>query len=296
MTLDPMPEIRQDDPATSVRGRSARQRSAGWPSPSLLVRRAGFPAALVAAAALFSTACFQGSVAKAERLEFAIVATYPHDVQAFTQGLLFHEGFLYESTGGYGESSLRKVELESGRVERILHLPNRFFGEGLALFEDRLYQLTWKEGVAFVYDRATFEKVDEFEYEGEGWGLTTDGTRLILSDGSPKLRFIDPRTFRVTGELTVRDAGVPVENLNELEYVGGRIFANIWQRDEIVCIDPDSGRVTARLVIASLQRPRPRHPDAVSNGIAYDPETGLLYLTGKRWSRLYAVRLLDEVP
>jgi len=245
---------------------------------------------------LGSLGCFGEPAARAERLELKVVETYPHDVQAFTQGLLFHDGFLYESTGQYGESTLRRVDPESGRVEQVVHLPRRFFGEGLAWHDGRLYQLTWKEGTGFVYDPSTLEKTGEFTYEGEGWGLTSDGQQLIMSNGTPKLRFLNPKTFEVTRELTVRDAGVPVEKLNELEYVEGRILANLWTSDDIVCIDPATGRVTARLDVSRLQRPRPPNPDAVANGIAYDPDTRLLFLTGKRWPELYAVRIEGDIP
>jgi len=256
----------------------------------------GFWLLIAAVLPLGSLGCFGEPEARAERLEFKVVETYPHDVQAFTQGLLFHDGFLYESTGQYGESTLRRVDPESGRVEQVVHLPRRFFGEGLAWHDGRLYQLTWKEGTGFVYDPGTLEKTGEFTYEGEGWGLTSDGQQLIMSNGTPKLRFLNPETFEVTRELTVRDAGVPVEKLNELEYVEGRILANLWTSDDIVCIDPATGHVTARLDVSRLQRPRPPNRDAVANGIAYDPDTRLLFLTGKRWPKLYAVRIEGDIP
>ncbi|WP_353247889.1 glutaminyl-peptide cyclotransferase [Salinisphaera sp. T31B1] len=242
---------------------------------------------LLAAIALWAVAGCAEPVAQ-ERAR--ILASYPHDPGAFTQGLLIHDGKLFESTGQYGQSTLRRVDIDSGRVERSVALPETFFGEGLALVGDRLYQLTWKQGVVLVYDRASLREVQRMHYEGQGWGLTWDGQDLIMSDGTATLRRIDPNGFRVIGRLTVRDNGTPVERLNELEYIDGEIWANVWYENRILRIDPDTGRVVARLDASPLVSALP--PDGrpnVLNGIAWDAEADRLYLTGKYWSRLFEV-------
>jgi glutamine cyclotransferase len=218
------------------------------------------------------------------------VKTYPHDPQAFTQGLVWADGRLYESTGRFGESSLREVTLETGEVVRRVDLPERYFAEGLALLGDRLYQLTWQNGVGFIYDRATFAKVDSFTYQGEGWGLTTDGTSLILSDGSSALRFIDPESYAVTRTVEVKDGDRYVEQLNELEWVKGEVWANVWHQDQIARIDPATGRVKGWLDVAQLlPDARARDAEAVPNGIAYDAAGDRLFLTGKLWPVLFEV-------
>ncbi|MEM9015880.1 MAG: glutaminyl-peptide cyclotransferase [Verrucomicrobiota bacterium] len=229
-----------------------------------------------------------------EQISFEVESTLPHDTQAFTQGLLIHNDFLYESTGEYGESSLRKIELETGKTLEIRYLPDRLFGEGLAFLDGKLFQLEWQSGVGRICDPETLLKVGEFTYEGEGWGLTTDGTHLILSDGSATLRFLDPKDFTVRRELLVRDRLGEVVDLNELEYVDGVIFANLWYSDEILRIDPETGFVTGILNIGALERPRPRDEAAVANGIAWDPDSGLLYVTGKLWPNLYALRIQKD--
>ncbi len=218
------------------------------------------------------------------------VKTYPHDPQAFTQGLLWSDGRLYESTGRFGQSSLREVTLETGEVVRKVDLAEQYFAEGLALLGDRLYQLTWQNGLGFIYDRATFAKVDSFAYQGEGWGLTTDGTSLILSDGSSALRFIDPKTFAVTRTVEVKDGERYVEQLNELEWVKGEVWANVWHQDLIARIDPATGVVKGWLDVAQLlPDARTRDAEAVPNGIAYDPAGDRLFLTGKLWPVLFEV-------
>ncbi len=221
-----------------------------------------------------------------------IVRSYPHDPQAFTQGLLFDGGFLYESTGREGFSSVRKVELETGAVLRIHRLAPNLFGEGLALFGDKLIQLTWLNGKGFTYDKETFRVLGDFTFEPEGWGLTQDGRRLILSDGTPELRFLDPATFKGTGRLTVTDGGLPIMNLNELEFVRGEILANIWMKSVIARIDPATGRVKGWLDLEPLVRDNSRGDmDAVLNGIAYDAVGERLFVTGKLWTKLYEVRI-----
>jgi len=220
-----------------------------------------------------------------------IVASSPHDSRAFTQGLLIADGELFESTGQYGQSSVRRIDLDTGRVEQSTALPDPYFGEGLALVGQRLYQLTWKSGVVFVYDRQSLDRVGRLEYAGQGWGLTYDGRDLIMSDGSATLKRIDPTDFSVLGTIHVTEDGRPIEQLNELEYIDGEIWANIWFSERIVRIDPDSGQVIASLDASALKRALPPggSPD-VLNGIAWDAASRRLYLTGKYWSRLFEVR------
>lgn len=226
------------------------------------------------------------------RYQPEIIESFPHDPGAFTQGLVYADGVFYESVGRYGESALRRVGPATGEVLAERRLEDRYFGEGLALVGDRLVQLTWKAGRGFVYDRETLERVGEFRYEGEGWGLTYDGERLILSDGSDVLRFLDPDDFRETGRLAVRHRGQPVPRLNELEYIDGEIWANLWKSDLVARIDPDNGEVTGVVDARELRTALPENGRAgVLNGIAHDPATGRIFLTGKWWPRLFEVRL-----
>lgn len=220
-----------------------------------------------------------------------VVRSRPHDPDAFTQGLVFHEGVLYESTGLNGRSSVRKVDLETGRVLARRSVPRQYFAEGLTIFQGRLVQLTWQSQKGFVYDLG-FRLTGQFVYTGEGWGLTHDGASLIMSDGTARLRFLDPVTFAVRRPLDVTDGGRPVESLNELEFVHGEIYANVWPTDWIVRIDPASGRVVGRVDLTGLLAPHERRGNEdVANGIAYDAAGDRLFLTGKLWSRLYEVRL-----
>jgi len=221
-----------------------------------------------------------------------VLATYPHDPAAFTQGLLWSDGALYEGTGQYnGLSSVRRVTLATGVVEQIKPLENQYFGEGLALVGSHLYQLTWLNGVALVHDKASFAQVDSFSYAGQGWGLTFDGEQLIMSDGSATLRFREASTFEVVRELEVFDHLGPVDMLNELEMVKGEIYANIWQENYLVRIDPGSGRVISRIDLSGVHTPT--GSEDVLNGIAYDPATDRLFVTGKLWSSLYEIELVD---
>ena len=225
---------------------------------------------------------------------FRIVGTYPHDPAAFTQGLIYHEGFLYEGTGLYGQSSLRKVELKTGRVLQRRALPQKYFGEGITLLQNRLYQLTWQNQEGFIYD-LNFNLVGRFTYQTEGWGLTHDGQRLIMSDGSAQLFFLNPRTLRPERTLTVRAGGQPVSRLNELEYIQGRIWANIWQASRIAIINPQSGNVEAWLDLsglALLAQARNPNPDAVLNGIAYDNQNRRIFVTGKLWPFLFEIEVV----
>lgn len=225
-----------------------------------------------------------------------ILASYPHDREAFTQGLLFEDGRFFESTGLYGASSLREVVPETGEVVRELALSEEYFAEGLALVDDRLIQLTWREGEALVYDIDTFERIDTLPYEGEGWGLCFDGEALVMSDGSATLTRRDPETFAVLGSTVVQLGGEPVEMLNELECVGESVYANIWQEDTIVKIAED-GRVVQEIDAANLLSAGERAqlgPNAVLNGIAYNPETETFFLTGKLWPKVLEVRFSEE--
>jgi len=226
-------------------------------------------------------------------MTYEVIHIYPHDPDAFTQGLIYVDGYLYESTGLYGESSLRKVDLETGAVLAQTDLPPQFFAEGMTDWEENLVQLTWREGTGFVYDRSELRLTDEFRYATEGWGLTQDGTRLILSDGTDQLYFLDPVSFEVMGAVAVTWQGAGVQRLNELEWVRGEIFANIWQTDDLIRIDPASGAVTGWIDLSGLL-PASEHTvrTDVLNGIAYDPDTDRLFVTGKRWPYLYEIRLV----
>jgi glutamine cyclotransferase len=222
-----------------------------------------------------------------------VLHSYPHDREAFTQGLLFFDGRLYESTGLQGRSSVRRVEPESGQVEARTELPPQLFGEGLARVADQLFQITWRDGRALVWDLAGFKKVREHAYTGEGWGLCYDGHRLVMSDGSDKLTFRDPATFAATGTLAVTRAGVPVMRLNELECVGDLVYANVWMDDHIARIDVKTGQVTGWIDATGLLRDR-RGSEDVLNGIAYVPERGTFFITGKLWPLLFEVRFVPR--
>ena len=255
--------------------------------------------ALVALTALTLIAIRGSATVPVERC--AVVRSYPHDRGAYTQGLVYDGGFLYESTGQYGESSLRKVALETGEVLRSSELEGQYFGEGLALWKDRLVQLTWRAGVGFVYDKATLNPKDEFRYPGEGWGLTHDGTLLIMSDGTSVLRFLNPENFQEVRQLKVTDGRMAVRRLNELEYVRGQIYANVWRSGRIARIDPQSGKVLGWLDLRPLTRKvqaenrGPRGAE-VLNGIAYDPEGDRLFVTGKYWPELFEIRVESARP
>ncbi|HEX8500113.1 MAG TPA: glutaminyl-peptide cyclotransferase [Pyrinomonadaceae bacterium] len=226
---------------------------------------------------------------------YEVVNTFPHDAAAFTQGLVFHDGALVESTGIEGRSTLRRVELQTGKVLRKVDVPRYFFAEGLTLFGGKLYQLTWKGEKGFVYDPQSFQKSGEFPYEGEGWGLTHDADSLILSDGSDQIRFLDPDNFQVRRTINVSDRGRPVEELNELEYVKGEIYANVWHQDRVARIDPRTGQVKGWIDFAGLLRPGDTSdPEAVLNGIAYDERGDRLFVTGKLWPKLFEVRLRQK--
>jgi glutaminyl-peptide cyclotransferase len=253
---------------------------------------AALAAALLAGAAALPASQGPGGMAPVDG--YQVVRSYPHDPRAFTQGLVYLDGFLYESTGLEGESSLRKVRLENGEVVQLHRLDKRYFAEGIAIWKDRVVQLTWQTEVGFVYDRETFKPLRTFTYKGEGWGLTHDGTRLIMSDGSSFLRFLDPETLAETGRLQVRDGGKPVEGLNELEYIKGEVFANVFQTDRVVRIDPKTGRVTRWIDLRGLLTPAEARKVDVLNGIAYDAAKDRIFVTGKWWPRLFEIRIVSN--
>ncbi len=225
---------------------------------------------------------------------YQVVNEYPHDPQAFTQGLDYADGFLYESTGLHGASSVRKVDLETGKVLRITPLARTHFGEGLAVDGDRLVQLTWRSQTGFVYDRESFERIGEFSYLGEGWGLTHDGSRFIMSDGTARLRFLDMDTFAPVGAVYVRYGDTPVTRINELKYIDGLVYANIWKEDRIAIICPQSGYVVGWADMTGLLSPQQRAAVDVFNGIAYDADNDRLFVTGKYWPTLFEVVLIEK--
>lgn len=225
---------------------------------------------------------------------YEVVACYPHDPQAFTQGLIYRDGVLYESTGLNGRSSLRRVRLETGEVLQKRDVARRYFAEGLTEHNGELFQLTWETEVAFVYDLRTFAPRRTLKYRGEGWGLTTDGSRLIMSDGSDTLKFLDPSTLSILGRLAVRDGQQRVDQLNELEFVNGSILANVWLTDRIAVIDPSTGIVAKWLDLAGLGPGDTGPTNAVLNGIAFDRAGGRLFVTGKLWPTLFEIRVLWE--
>ncbi|HEX8188268.1 MAG TPA: glutaminyl-peptide cyclotransferase [Pyrinomonadaceae bacterium] len=226
---------------------------------------------------------------------YEVVNTFPHDPDAFTQGLIYHEGALVESTGLESHSTLRRVELQTGKVLQRVDVPRDFFAEGMTLFNGKIYQLTWKGEKGFVYDPHTFQKTGEFTYTGEGWGLTHDADSLILSDGSDKLRFIDPNTYQVRRNVSVSDGGRPIVSLNELEYVKGEVYANVWHQNRVARIDPQTGRVKGWIDLSGLLKPGDvSDEEAVLNGIAYDETGDRLFVTGKLWPKLFEVRLRQK--
>ena len=221
---------------------------------------------------------------------YNIVNTYPHNESAFTQGLVFEDGFLYEGTGLYGQSTLRRVELETGNVTQLYSLPDYLFGEGITIFEDKIIQLTWKNHTGFVYERRSFDLLQEFEYPTQGWGLTHNGSRLIMSDGNATLYFLDPETLQTIGQVEVSDEE-PVTSLNELEYINGRVYANIWKKDQIAIINPETGKVTGWIDLSGINDSE-KTTENVLNGIAYDQNGDRLFVTGKMWSKLFEIELV----
>ena len=282
-------------------------------SPLTLKRRVPATLALVAALAVFLSAAARQTTPSAQssdgRLQLKgkpasvtvpqrgaipvltarVVKSYPHDPRAFTQGLEFFDGYLYESTGRQRQSTLRRVVIETGKVVQSVRLPDRTFGEGLTIFHGKIYQLTWLDKTGFIYDLQTFRKLGQFSYNTEGWGLTHDDASLILSDGTNRLQYIDPNSFQVTKTLEVFAGPEAVTNLNELEFIRGEIWANIWHSDRIARIDPKSGQVTAWIDLAAITERETHEQEDVLNGIAWDPGRQRLFVTGKDWPKLYEI-------
>jgi len=229
-----------------------------------------------------------------ETAGFKVVAVYPHDPRAFTQGLVIRGGRLYEGTGQYGASTLRRVDLATGNVEKSRSLTQEYFGEGVAVLGNKVYQITWKNGAGFVYDLDSFSVEKTFRYTGEGWGLTDDGERLIMSDGTATIRFIDPQTFETVRELAVHDGDKPVDKLNELEFVNGEIWSNVWYDDRIARISPADGAILGWIDLSSLYPQSARGSEAVLNGIAYDATAKRLFVTGKNWPQLYEIQVVRK--
>lgn len=226
------------------------------------------------------------------RYTYQVINVYPHDETAFTQGLIFEDGVLFESTGLYGQSTLRRVELETGNVTQVIKLSDNLFGEGITIFEDKIIQLTWRNNIGFVYDINSFELLETFEYPTEGWGITHNSSALIMSDGSATLYFLDLETFQTIDRVEVYDEE-PVTLLNELEYINGRIYANIWGEDKIAIINPQTGQVTGWIDLTGINPTENQSRDNVLNGIAYDQNENRLFFTGKRWSKLYEIKLVS---
>ncbi len=266
--------------------------------PKKVMRRTALSGALLLS--IPALACQTTSVANLKTPEkdkvpiygYQVVHTFPHDPGAYTQGLVFRDGKLLESTGQVGHSSLRRVELETGKVLQKVDVDAPYFAEGITLLKGKIYQLTWQHGLGFIYDAWTFQKLGEFNYQGEGWGLANDGQFLILSDGSNRIRFLDPANFEVRKTIAVVDGRAPVNELNELEYIQGEIYANLWHADRIARIDPRTGAVIGWIELTGLlARGEVSDEEAVLNGIAFDETNGRFFVTGKLWPKLFEIRL-----
>ena len=248
--------------------------------------------ALTLAVALAACSC--GPAVQTEGIPeygYKVVHEYPHDPNAFTEGLFYLHGFLYEGTGLESKSDIRKVKLETGEVVQRHVIPPEYFGEGIVAWKDKLLEMTWRSELGWIYDLATFQIRGEFHYPGEGWALTTDGKRIIMDDGTPQLRFWDPETLQEKGRLTVTADGQPVNHLNELEWVKGEIYANVWHTDRIARIDPNTGRVAGWINLVGLWEGSD-HEEKTLNGIAYDQQHDRLFVTGKEWPRLFEIQLV----
>ena len=226
---------------------------------------------------------------------YEVVEKYEHDPEAFTQGLVYFNGYLYEGTGLYGYSSVRKVDLATGKVIKQYDLPSRYFGEGITVFSNRLLQLTWQKGLMFAYEIDSFKSLAQYSYDTEGWGLTNDGSHLIMSDGTEVIYFRDPFSFEETGRLRVRDGEKVIKNLNELEFIGGEIWANVWQTDRIARINPNNGNVNGWINLAGLLSDEDRNGRRVDvlNGIAFDGLNQRIFVTGKWWPVLYEIKIVE---
>lgn len=252
---------------------------------------------LVAVAALAVVGCTPSKEKKAEvdalKINYSIRSVWPHDTEAFTQGLVIHKGQLYESTGQKGTSWIGLVDVATGKLDKKVILDSRYFGEGIDIINNKVYQLTWQDHTGFVYNLKDFKKIKEWTYKSEGWGLTNDGTNIIMSDGTNQLHFLDTASLEIKKSISVTDEQGPVKNLNELEYVDGYVYANVWQTNLIVKIDPASGKVVGRLDLTQLYKDaRNANPQMdVLNGIAWHPETQSLLVTGKQWPHIYILKI-----
>lgn len=254
-----------------------------YPRPQATNTPAAYPAAVITV---------EGETA-VPRYTYRVVETFPHDPGAFTQGLVFENGILCEGTGQYGQSTLRRVDLATGKVQYMIKLPEKYFGEGITTFNDWLIQITWKEHTGFVYDKESFELLQQFSYPTEGWGITHDGQKLIMSDGTANLYFWDPETLEETGRVEVHDENGPIVRLNELEFVNGEVWANVWLTDLIARIDPETGRVVGWIDLTGLLDPAALNQRVdVLNGIAYDAAADRLFVTGKWWPKLFEIELV----
>jgi glutamine cyclotransferase len=237
----------------------------------------------------------QNTTPPAPLYSYEVINTWHHDPEAFIQGLQFYNGELYESTGLKGRSSLRRVELTTGKVLQKIDVGNEYFAEGMTILDGKIYQLTYQTHIGFIYDLKTFAKIGSWQYQGEGWGLTTDGKELIMTNGSNKIMFLDPSSLAITRTIEVIDEGMPVENLNELEFIKGEIYANIWQTDRAIRIDPASGKINGWLDLSGLLMPMERTEKVdVLNGIAYDEKGDRLFVTGKLWPKLFEIKLIKK--
>ncbi len=246
--------------------------------------------AIAVVASLSLLACRAASASQPLACSYEVQKSFEHDPAAFTQGLIYFDGYFFESTGLVGSSTIRRVRIEDGKVLQSTVIPEPLFGEGLTKWKSELVSLTWQGGRGFRWDAKSLRKKGEFTYAGEGWGLTQDGKHLILSDGTPTLRFLNPLTMKVERRITVIAGGKPVSNLNELEWVNGEVYANVWLTDQIVRIDPKSGVVKSVIDLTGLRQLAEAHgEDAVLNGIAHDPKTDRLFVTGKNWSKVFQI-------
>ena len=226
--------------------------------------------------------------------DYDIINSYHHDKNAFTQGLIYKNGYLFEGTGLKGESSLRKIKLDTGEIVKIHYLKNKYFGEGITMLNNKIYQLTWKENTGFIYN-FNFEIIDKFSYPTEGWGLTNNGKELIMSDGSSKLYFLDPKTLKKKKEMTVTKNNKKISNINELEYIKGKIFANIWQKNHLIIINPENAKVTGILDLEGIiNRNNYTHNINVLNGIAYDSKNNRIFITGKLWPKIFEIEIFKK--
>lgn len=251
-----------------------------------------FVAAILAGAAGFQGCMSHGSLPEDTPLRVKVVAAYPHDANAFTQGLAVFDGRMYEGTGRYGASSLRRVDITTGTIERMVSLDKEYFGEGITVFENRIYQFTWRNNIVIVYDVNTFDVLETLDYSHEAWGLTHDGAYLIASDGTAAIRFLDPATLEPVKQLSVHEEGHMVDRLNELEYVQNEIWANVWYRDKIVRISPADGKVLGWIDLGELVARAERSREDVMNGIAFDANLGRVFVTGKNWPWLYEIEVV----